>query len=65
MMLVVGESGDFVEYGDFDDSGESFAENLVRGPIHREKSHVSMDIFRIPLGHPPPLGLWKLRGSFF
>ena len=29
MMLVAGESGNFVEYGDFDDSGESFAENLV------------------------------------
>ena len=29
MMLVAGESGNFVEHGDFDDSGESFAENLV------------------------------------
>ena len=29
MMLVAGESSKFVEYGDFDDSGESFAENLV------------------------------------
>ena len=29
MMLVAGESGSFVEYGNFDDSGESFAGNLI------------------------------------
>ena len=29
MMLVAGESGNFVEYGDFDDSGESFSKNLI------------------------------------
>ena len=29
MMLVAGESGNFVEYGNFDDSGESYTENLV------------------------------------
>ena len=34
MMLVAGESGNFVEYGDFDDSGESFTENLVSHFFH-------------------------------
>ena len=29
MMLVAGESSNFVEYGDFDNSGESSAEYLV------------------------------------
>ena len=29
MMLVAGDSGNFVVYGDFDDSGESCEENLV------------------------------------
>ena len=29
MMLVAGESGNFVEYGDFDETCESFEQNLV------------------------------------